>query len=154
MTGATSAPDLDAALQSMATSQHTLLKQVDPIREHIHACTDITGFGLLGHLGEMLQNNSGLNIQLDGSAIPAYHGALDLFKRGVASTLAPSNRTAWQWLEGPVQLKQHPSAGLLELLVDPQTCGPLLLACSSATAAQLTQNGPWLQIGSATAAHG
>ena len=154
MTGATKATDLDAALKGMACSQHVLLGQIEPIREGIHACTDITGFGLLGHLGEMLQNSPGLTVELDGSAIPAYPGALDLFKRGVSSTLAPSNRTAWRWLEGPVQLKQPPSAGLLELLVDPQTCGPLLLACSSATAAQLTQNGPWLQIGSATAAHG
>ena len=154
MSGATKAAELDAALQTMTCSQHTLIEQIEPIREGIHACTDITGFGLLGHLGEMLQNSPGLTVELDGSAIPAYPGSLDLFKRGVSSTLAPSNRTAWRWLEGPVQLKQPPSAGLLELLVDPQTCGPLLLACSSATAAQLTQNGPWLQIGSATAAHG
>ncbi len=154
MTGATSAPDLDAALQSMGTSQHTLLKQVEPIQEHIHACTDITGFGLLGHLGEMLQNNPGLNIELDGSAIPAYSGALELFERGFYSTLAPSNRAAWRWLEGPVQLQQQPSAALLELLVDPQTCGPLLLGCTSAAAAHLTRTGPWIEIGNATAVHG
>ena len=154
MTGATKATDLDAALQGMAWSQHTLIEQIAPIREGIHACTDITGFGLLGHLGEMLQNNSGLKVQLDGSAIPAYPGALELFERGVSSTLAPSNRAAWQWLEGPVQLWQPPSAALLELLVDPQTCGPLLLACSREAAMQLTQSGPWIQIGSATTAHG
>ena len=154
MTAATKATDLDAVLKGMACSQHTLLEQLESVRGDIHACTDITGFGLLGHLGEMLQNSPGLTVELDGSAIPAYPGALDLFKCGVSSTLAPSNRTAWRWLEGPVQLQQPPSAGLLELLVDPQTCGPLLLACSSSTAAQLTQNGPWLQIGSATAAHG
>ncbi len=154
MTGTTKATDLDAALKGMACSQHLLLEQIEPIRESIHACTDITGFGLLGHLGEMLQNSPGLTVELDGSAIPTYSGALELFERGISSTLAPSNRAAWQWLEGPVQLKQHPSASLLELLVDPQTCGPLLLACSSETAAQVTQNGTWLKIGSATAAHG
>ena len=153
MTGATSAPDLDAAMQSMATSQHTLLKQVEPIQEHIHACTDITGFGLLGHLGEMLQNHPKINIQLNGSAIPAYSGALELFERGISSTLAPSNRAAWRWLEGPVQLQQQPSAALLELLVDPQTCGPLLLGCTSAAAAHLTRTGPWIEIGNATAVH-
>ena len=154
MTGATSAPDLDSALQSMATSQHTLLKQLEPIEEHIHACTDITGFGLLGHLGEMLQNNPKIRIQLNGSAIPAYPGSLELFERGVSSTLAPSNRAAWRWLEGPVELKDHASPALLELLVDPQTCGPLLLACTSKAAAQLTRNGPWIQIGNATDVHG
>ena len=154
MSGATKAAELDAALQTMTCSQHTLIEQIEPIREGIHACTDITGFGLLGHLGEMLQNSPGLTVELDGSAIPAYPGALELLERGLSSTLAPSNRAAWRWLEGPVQLKQPPSAGLLELLVDPQTCGPLLLACSNEAATKLTQNGPWLQIGSATAVHG
>ncbi|QNJ01899.1 selenide, water dikinase SelD [Synechococcus sp. PROS-U-1] len=154
MTGATSARDLDTALQGMACSQHTLLQQVEPVREGVHACTDITGFGLLGHLGEMLESEPGLAIQLDGPAIPAYPGVFDLFDRGVSSTLSPSNRAAWRWLDGPVQLNQPPSASLLELLVDPQTCGPLLLACTSAAAERLIQNGPWIQIGSATAAHG
>ena len=153
MSGATRAADLDTALQTMACSQHTLLDQIEPIRGGIHACTDITGFGLLGHLGEMLQNSPGLTIELEGSAIPAYPGALELFERGISSTLAPSNRAAWRWLEGPVQLRDHASPALLELLVDPQTCGPLLLACTSKAAAQLTRNGPWLQIGNATAAH-
>ena len=102
----------------------------------------------------MLQNRRGLKILLDGAAIPAYSGALDLFERGISSTLAPSNRAAWRWLEGTVQLQQPPSATLLELLVDPQTCGPLLLACSSKAAAQLTLNGPWLRIGNATTGHG
>ncbi len=154
MTGASKAADLDAALKGMACSQHTLLKHLESVRGEIHACTDITGFGLLGHLGEMLQNRTGLKILLDGAAIPAYSGALDLFERGIFSTLAPSNRAAWRWLEGPVQLNQPPSAALLELLVDPQTCGPLLLFCNSEAAAQLIQNGPWLQIGSATTVHG
>ena len=154
MSGATKAADLDTALQTMACSQHTLLEQIEPIREGIHACTDITGFGLLGHLGEMLQNSPELTIELEGSAIPAYPGALELFERGISSTLAPSNRAAWRWLEGPVQLQQPPSAALLELLVDPQTCGPLLLACTSKAATQLTRNGPWLQIGNATDVHG
>ena len=153
MSGATKAAELDAALKNMACSQHTLLEQIEPIRREIHACTDITGFGLLGHLGEMLQNSPGLAVQLNSSAIPAYTGALELFERGVSSTLAPSNRGALRLLDGPVQLSHYASQALLELLVDPQTCGPLLLACTKKAAAQLTQNGPWIQIGSATAMH-
>ena len=137
----------------MSCSQHSLLTDLAPHRQGIHACTDITGFGLLGHLGEMLQTTPELTIQLDGAEIPAYAGALNLFEQGVSSTLAPSNRAAWRWLEGPVQLRQ-PSTALLELLVDPQTCGPLLLACSNDAAAELTRSGPWIQIGSAAAGHG
>ena len=154
MTGATKPPDLDAALRTMARNQHTLLQQLAPLRGGIHACTDITGFGLLGHLGEMLQNTQKLTIQLDGTAIPAYAGALELFERGISSTLAPSNRAAWRSLERTVQLQQPPSAALLELLVDPQTCGPLLLACHRDAATELTQSGPWIHIGNAAAAHG
>ena len=89
----------------MMSSQHTLLKKLEPVRGDIHACTDITGFGLLGHLGEMLQNSPELTIQLNGSAIPAYSGAQELFERGVSSTLAPSNRTAWRLPDGRVQLQ-------------------------------------------------
>jgi selenide,water dikinase len=151
MTGATKAADLDGAIRSMVSSQHTLLRQLQPVRGDIHACTDITGFGLLGHLGEMLLNRPELTVQLDGSAIPAYPGALELFERGVSSTLAPSNRAAWRLLEGPIQLRDHASPALLELLVDPQTCGPLLLACTSKAASHLTRTGPWIQIGHTTA---
>ena len=154
MRGATPPADLDAALRVMAQSQHTLLTQLEPHRHAIHACTDITGFGLLGHLSEMLQTKSELAIELDGTAIPAYRGALDLFERGFASTLAPANRGAWRWLDGPVRLQHPPCAPLLELLVDPQTCGPLLLACTNAAASQLTREGAWIQIGTATEGHG
>ena len=149
MTGATSAPDLDSAMQAIPPTHPPQTGETN--RGAIHACTDITGFGLLGHLGEMLQNNPRIRIQLDGSAIPAYKGALELFERGVSSTLAPSNRAAWRWLEGPVQLQEQPSAALLELLIDPQTCGPLLLGCTTAAAEYLTRTGPWIQIGNTTA---
>ena len=154
MGGATKAADLDRVLKTMSCSQHTLLEQLEPVRGDIHACTDITGFGLLGHLGEMLQNNLELTVKLDGSAIPTYPGALELFERGISSSLAPSNRAAWQWLGDQVEMEEPPSSALLELLVDPQTCGPLLLACTAEAAAQLAERGPWVQIGSATAGTG
>ncbi|GIS13452.1 MAG: hypothetical protein CM15mP116_00350 [Synechococcus sp.] len=154
MTGATSAPDLDSALRSMATSQHTLLKQVEPIEEHIHACTDITGFGLLGHLGEMLQNNPRIRIQLNGSAIPAYSGSLELFERGVTSTLAPSNRAAWRWLEGPVQLQQQPVCCSAGAVGGPSNLWPPAAGLHQRSRRSSHSDGPWIQIGRATAEHG
>ena len=111
----------------------------------------MTGFGLLGHLGEMLASSAPLRITLRTHSIPAYPQALDRLAQGHASSLAPANRRSWQWLDGPIQLDPQPSPALLELLVDPQTCGPLLLACPETTGQALTAEGPWIQIGSAAA---
>ena len=160
MTGATSASALDQALEQMSTSQHHLLEQLlDLQTEHpnaIHAATDITGFGLLGHLGEMLRN-PGLKVVLNGPEVPALPRALSLLAKGYTSSLAPANRRAWSLLDnGSVELqlagiapdsKQHQA--LLELLVDPQTCGPLLVSVQADIAHQLTaqpQN-TWTDIG-------
>ena len=127
---------LDQALALMQQSQGPL---VELLRHHgCRACTDITGFGLLGHLGEMLAPTS--RVQLNPGSIPALAGALPLLERGVASTLAPSNARALQLLEGPVELL-GPTAGAhraaqLALLIDPQTCGPLLAALPADCAAE------------------
>ena len=71
----------------------------------IHAATDITGFGLLGHLGEMLRNPD-LKVMLNGPEIPALSGALSLLGNGYASSLAPANRRTWSLLDnGSVDLQ-------------------------------------------------
>ena len=144
----------------MGTSQHQLLEELLDLETElpaaIHAATDITGFGLLGHLGEMLRNPS-LNVVLNGPEIPALPEALFLLEQGYASSLAPGNRRAWALLDsGDVDLqlagidpgsKQHQA--LLELLVDPQTCGPLLISVQAEIAHQLTSQpqSPWTDIG-------
>jgi selenide, water dikinase len=84
------------------------------------AATDVTGFGLLGHLLEML-HASGADAVLDPDAIPTLDGALDLLAQGVASSLQADNLAALAALEE--QGKRHPAA---PLLVDPQTAGGLL----------------------------
>ena len=157
MAGAADPRALDQALESMNQSQHQL---VDGLRQgaEIHACTDITGFGLLGHLGEMLR--PALRLRLELEQLPAYPGALALLEQGQASSLAPANRRAWQLLNpdptsghAPIELSGSPSRGQLNLLVDPQTCGPLLISCPETTAAHLLKRGPWVRIGSAESAH-
>ena len=122
----------------------------------VHAATDITGFGLLGHLGEMQRNRS-LRVVLDGLAIPALPQALALLESGQASTLAPANRRAWAQLDdGSVDLNlsgirsgspRHQA--LLELLVDPQTCGPLLISVTEDIATVLLNDDDttWTEIG-------
>ena len=167
MAGATKPEDLDHALAQMGTSQHPIVEQLQALinldPEALSSCTDVTGFGLLGHLGEMLQaSHHQLQVVLDASAIPALPGALKLLKTQHASSLAPANRRAWSLLDptqdhpAKVILARAGSGGapeddqaLLELLVDPQTCGPLLLGCTESMANALLQanDTPWHHIG-------
>ena len=123
---------LDQALAVMQQSQAPLVELLDA--HGCVACTDITGFGLLGHLGEMLDDTS--TVQLRADAIPALAGALELLAAGQASSLAPANSRALTLLTGPVQLEGKPAdrAALEGLLIDPQTCGPLLAAVPQARA--------------------
>ena len=167
---------LDNALEELGKSQHSLLPKLFK-RENqknsartIHACTDITGFGLLGHLDEMLsssnfqRNEEGkslLRINLFADLIPSFQGVLSLFAAGYSSTLAPHNRKALQLLErnsnseaaielslgSQIRSGSREHLAILELLVDPQTCGPLLVACPSDFARDLIVDGPWQKIG-------
>ncbi len=125
MAGAAEPEWLDGALVVMQQSQAAL---VPLLAAHgVRVCTDVTGFGLLGHLGEMLVADPELRVEIDAEAIPALPGALSLLERGYASSLAPANASALALLEGPVRLTGG-AAPRTALLLDPQTCGPLLAA--------------------------
>ncbi len=118
--------------QALAVMGHPQQDLAPLLRRHgCHACTDVTGFGLLAHLGEMVQASPpGIRIQLDPRRIPAYDGALELLGAGHASTLAPHNASALELLapQGAIRLQGEAGSALRELLIDPQTCGPLLAA--------------------------
>ncbi|WP_323035902.1 selenide, water dikinase SelD [Pararhodobacter sp.] len=88
---------------------------------HAHAMTDITGFGLAGHLDEIL-HASALAAEIHLHAIPTFDGAQTLADQGTASTLAPANRAA---LIGRIAA---PASTKAALLFDPQTSGGLLAA--------------------------
>ncbi len=92
------------------------------------ACTDVTGFGLLGHLLEMLRA-SNADAALEPEAIPALDGALDLLGRGITSSLHSDNLAALAALESG---EAHPIASLL---IDPQTAGGLLAGIPAERAA-------------------
>jgi selenide,water dikinase len=132
MAGAAKPGWLDAALAVMQQSQAPLVEQL--ATHGCQACTDITGFGLLGHLGEML--GPGQRVALDPDAIPALPGALELLEQGLSSSLAPANARALALLDGPGPITLHRAASGAEqqLWIDPQTCGPLLAALPAAAA--------------------
>ena len=121
------APD---ALASEATQSMLMLNRAaaDALRTlpagAVHACTDVTGFGLIGHLGEMLAASLAA-AELDPAAVPLYPGALALAQAGISSTLLPENLTLTSLLRGEVD------APLRTLLFDPQTSGGLLAGVHS-----------------------
>ena len=107
-----------AALAAMTRGQASASAVLAP---HAHAMTDVTGFGLAGHLIEMLEA-SGCAATLTLSQIPCLPGAVELAAAGHASSIAPANRAA---LLGRVTGQPGP---VTPLLYDPQTGGGLLAA--------------------------
>ena len=115
MQGAARGDWVSAALASMTRPQGDAAK----ILQDAHAMTDVTGFGLAGHLhGICMASNVSAELHLD--AIPLLPGALQLSGQGIRSTLYPKNRDAVPGLtlEGE----------RADLLFDPQTAGGLLAA--------------------------
>jgi len=111
---------VEGAIASMLVSNRTagnLLRD-----QRASACTDITGFGLAGHLLEMLQANA-LGAVLDLNAIPVLDGALDTSGADIVSTLQPKNERFARQIENPEAASQHAA---FRLLFDPQTAGGLL----------------------------
>ena len=109
-----------AALDSMQKSNLAAARCLH--RRGASACTDVTGFGLLGHLVEMT-HASEVDVELDLAAIPLLPGALDTVAAGITSSLQPQNlrlRHAVRDRDGAADDPRWP------LLFDPQTAGGLL----------------------------
>lgn len=94
----------------------------------VHAMTDVTGFGLLGHLLE-LARGAQLHAQLDMPAIPLLPGVLQLAHDGFFTGASSRN---WDAYGKDVQLDEALSPAQRALLTDPQTSGGLLVACDPA----------------------
>lgn len=108
------------ALQSMVVSNQVGAQIL--LAHGATACTDLTGFGLLGHLVEMTRP-SGVDAQLTLSALPILAGARECVAAGISSSLAPSNVRLRRALRNQADFVDHP---LYPLLFDPQTAGGLL----------------------------
>ena len=117
---------IDAAIESMSVSGQEAARCL--LRHGAKACTDVSGFGLLGHLIEMLRASEvTANLHLD--ALPALFGSLELFQQGIVSSLHPQNlRFRSQVTELRATAVQHPR---FPLLFDPQTSGGLLAGIPS-----------------------
>jgi selenide,water dikinase len=86
------------------------------------ACTDLTGFGLLGHLVEMTRP-SAVDAELELDALPLLDGAVETAAAGILSSLQPANVRLRRALRNQEDALKHPN---YPLLFDPQTAGGLL----------------------------
>jgi selenide, water dikinase len=130
---------IDAALASMVQSNRAAALCL-----HNHgatACTDVTGFGLLGHLVEMTKP-SGVDVELMLDALPFLDGALDTVRLGILSSLQPQNVRLRRAIRDISTFAQDER---LPLIFDPQTAGGLLASVpgdrSDACLAELKQLG-------------
>lgn len=122
---------LQAALRVMDQSNGPAVKL---LREFgCGSCTDVTGFGLLGHLSEMAQA-SGCTAEIWLDQVPLLAGAAELVESGIESSLQPGNEAVLEDVElaGVV-----PSDPRLRLLMDPQTSGGMLIGVGEGKSREL-----------------
>lgn len=100
----------------------------------IHACTDVTGFGLLGHLHEMMHGELCCNV--DAGKVPVFKAALACADEFLFTAAAQRNRN---YLEKDVFFTDEVSFATQEVLFDPQTSGGLLIALSPDEAPELVE---------------
>jgi len=118
------APDISAAVKSMATLNAGAARAMRATGGGVHAATDVTGFGLLGHLHNMLAA-SGLAAEIDAAAVPLFPNAVALVERGAIPGGTQRNRDA---LSPEVKFAAGVPEPIRVLLFDAQTSGGLLIA--------------------------
>ncbi len=111
---------IEAALESMLQSNRLAAKYL--YAHGATACTAITGFGLLGHMLEMIRP-SGVDVEIDLQAIPLIEGALETVQMGIFSSLQTTNLQSHQAI---FNRQEAENSALYQMVFDPQTSGGLL----------------------------
>ena len=122
---------IDSAVKSMTTLNSKAAEIA--ARFTVHAATDITGFGLIGHLREVAKG-SGLSIRINASRVPLLEGALDCVRLGFVPGGLNANRDFAECLVG---YEAEIPSEIKTLLFDPQTAGGLLLSVAGEDAGAL-----------------
>ncbi len=103
------------------------------LKYEVHACTDVTGFAIMGHTLEMARG-SGVEITLSYGHLPFYPNALEMYRKGETTGSNADNR---RLAEGFFKLGRSLTREQEELLFDPQTSGGLLISVPSSQAEDL-----------------
>lgn len=98
-----------------------------------HACTDVTGFGLLGH-GYEMANGAGLTMEIDCTSLPILKTAVELAKDGIVPAGAYNN---FEYLKKHIENRGNIPEHMMDILVDPETSGGLLIALPESRAKEL-----------------
>jgi selenide,water dikinase len=120
--------DMDASIDQMLTLNRGAAQAMQPLE--VHGCTDVTGFGLLGHAREMALA-SNVTLQIAASAIRYLPGAVEYSKAGAHSGGLQNNR---EFVESCVSMGAAIQPEIEALLYDPQTSGGLLISLAPAEA--------------------
>ena len=131
--GKASKESIDAAIDSMIT----LNKTASTVMRHypVHACSDITGYGLLGHGLEMASGSS-VTFVLESAKLPLLHRARRLAEKGYLTGGCKRNR---EYLKDKITIEKSIREGVVEVAFDPQTSGGLLIALSQKHAPKLLE---------------
>jgi selenide,water dikinase len=127
---------MDGSIRQMLTLNRGICEAM--LTLDAHACTDVTGFGLLGHAREMALA-SGVTIEIDASAVRFLPGAIEYSKAGAHSGGLNNNR---DFVESCVSMPAEIAPEIEALLYDPQTSGGLLISLAEAEAKKLLQMRP------------
>lgn len=125
------------SIQAAVTSMTTLNKTASAVMRNypVHACSDVTGYGLLGHALEMA-SGSGVTLILESAKLPVLHRAPRLAEKGNLTGGCKRNR---EYLEDKVTTDKSIRSGLVEVAFDPQTSGGLLIALEQRYGAKLVE---------------
>ena len=124
---------IEAATRAMTTLNSTAAEVATGGGFQVHACTDITGFGLIGHLREVAAG-SGVSIRLKASSVPLLEGAMECIHAGLIPGGLKANR---EFAECAVSYEPGVPEELKAILYDPQTAGGLLFSVAQPDAEKL-----------------
>jgi selenide,water dikinase len=126
---------IDAAVQSMTTLNKQAAEVIQQGDLRVHAMTDVTGFGLIGHARE-LALASDVSLRLHANRVPLLAGALECIRAGYIPGGLKNNR---DFAECVVGYDDGVAEDLRAILFDPQTAGGLLISVAAEDSGRLTQ---------------